>query len=297
MSNSSYALDIASTWVDNFAKALASGEISNVLSCILPDGWLRDILVFTWANRSLHGHEKISAYLNSDGNNKVISAKISNIALDTREFLTPEYASVAGTVTSGFLFSISVGTGRGYVHLLPDAQGVWKALSVIMMLDELYGHPEEGPELGVYGEHTLAWEEVDKKRKEDIEADPHVLISTSVWCMLCIGVLMTNLLKVGAGQSGLTVAARFRQMNLPTLVVESNPRVGDNWRARYPTLTLHTPRSHFNRGLSVFLHLPATYDAQFCISNIRPIGRYTRRVTRSRIGWNTMLSIRTCTCG
>ncbi|KAK0238271.1 FAD/NAD-P-binding domain-containing protein [Armillaria nabsnona] len=227
MSNSSYALDITSTWVDNFAKALASGEISNVLSCILPDGWLRDILVFTWAHRSLHGHEKISAYLNSDSNNKVISAKISNISLDTREFLTPEYESVAGTVTSGFLFSTSVGTGCGYVHLLPDAQGVWKALSVLMMLDELYGHPEDGPELGVYGEHTLAWEEVVKKRREDIEADPHVLI-------------------IGAGQTGLTVAARFRQMNLPTLVVESNPRVGDNWRTRYPTLTLHTPRSHFN---------------------------------------------------
>ncbi|KAK0482195.1 hypothetical protein IW261DRAFT_1417804 [Armillaria novae-zelandiae] len=129
MSKPSYALDIASTWVDNFAKALASGEIRQ---------------------------------------------------------------------------------RRGYVHLLPDAQGVWKALSVFMMLDELYGHPEDGPELGLYGEHTLAWEEL-------------VLV-----------------------KAGLTLAARFRQMGLPTLVVESNQRVGDNWRARYPTLTLHTPRSHYN---------------------------------------------------
>ncbi|KAK0454074.1 FAD/NAD-P-binding domain-containing protein [Desarmillaria tabescens] len=226
MSTSACASDIASNWIDDFSKALASGETCNVLSCILPDGWLRDILVFTWANRSLQGHEKISSYLNSDGNNRVVSAKISNVALETKEFLTPEYASATGSVASGFTFSTSVGTGCGYVHLFPDAQGVWKALSVLMMLDELYGHPEDGPELGVYGEHTLAWEDVHKKRRESVEANPHVLI-------------------IGAGQTGLTIAARFRQMNLPTLVIESNPHVGDNWRARYPTLTLHTPRTHF----------------------------------------------------
>lgn len=33
-------------------------------------------------------------------------------------------------------------------------------------------------------------------------------------------------------------------MNIPTLVIEANARVGDNWRKRYPTLTLHTIRAH-----------------------------------------------------
>lgn len=56
--------------------------------------------------------------------------------------------------------------------------------------------------------------------------------------------MITPWMIVGAGQTGLNIAARFQQMNIPTLVVETNNRVGDSWRKRYPTLSLHTPRSH-----------------------------------------------------
>lgn len=33
-------------------------------------------------------------------------------------------------------------------------------------------------------------------------------------------------------------------MNIRAIVVEQNAKVGDNWRKRYPTLALHTPRTH-----------------------------------------------------
>lgn len=49
---------------------------------------------------------------------------------------------------------------------------------------------------------------------------------------------------VGAGQTGLCVAARFKQMGISALAIERNARVGDNWRKRYPTLALHTPKMH-----------------------------------------------------
>jgi len=48
---------------------------------------------------------------------------------------------------------------------------------------------------------------------------------------------------VGSGHIGLQVAARFKQMDIPAIVIEKNDRVGDNWRHRYPTLTLHTVRN------------------------------------------------------
>lgn len=66
---------------------------------------------------------------------------------------------------------------------------------------------------------------------------------------------MRELIKraVGAAQTGLQVAARFKQMGLRSLVIERNPRIGDNWRKRYPTLTLHTPRTHHACWLSFFL--------------------------------------------
>ena len=53
---------------------------------------------------------------------------------------------------------------------------------------------------------------------------------------------------VGAGQSGLNVGARFRQMNIPTLIIEKDDVVGDVWRKRYPSLTLHTPNTHHTCG-------------------------------------------------
>jgi hypothetical protein len=38
---------------------------------------------------------------------------------------------------------------------------------------------------------------------------------------------------VGAGQSGLNVAGRLKALGVSYLVIDKNPRVGDNWRLRY----------------------------------------------------------------
>ena len=53
--------------------------------------------------------------------------------------------------------------------------------------------------------------------------------------------------EVGGGQTGLQVAARFKQMNIPALVIERTPRIGDVWRQRYRSLTLHTVRKQHSR--------------------------------------------------
>ena len=44
---------------------------------------------------------------------------------------------------------------------------------------------------------------------------------------------------IGAGQGGLTLAARLKQLRVKTLVIDRNRRVGDNWRKRYRQLVLH----------------------------------------------------------
>jgi cation diffusion facilitator CzcD-associated flavoprotein CzcO len=38
---------------------------------------------------------------------------------------------------------------------------------------------------------------------------------------------------VGAGHNGLATAAQLKSMGLDALVVDSQKRVGDNWRLRY----------------------------------------------------------------
>ena len=44
---------------------------------------------------------------------------------------------------------------------------------------------------------------------------------------------------IGAGQGGLSLAARLKQLGVPALVIDQNRRIGDNWRNRYHQLVLH----------------------------------------------------------
>ena len=48
-----------------------------------------------------------------------------------------------------------------------------------------------------------------------------------------------TVLVVGGGQSGLSIAARLKQLQVDTLIVDREARIGDNWRKRYHALTLH----------------------------------------------------------
>ncbi|KAI3605508.1 flavin-binding monooxygenase-like protein [Moniliophthora roreri] len=64
------------------------------------------------------------------------------------------------------------------------------------------------------------WEAVRKRQIEFSDRDPDVLV-------------------IGGGQTGLEIAARFKHLDVPALVIEKNPRIGDNWRNRYDSLALH----------------------------------------------------------
>ncbi|KAL0581089.1 hypothetical protein V5O48_000983 [Marasmius crinis-equi] len=211
-------------WLDDFGAHLASGNVDGVVSCFRDDGWLRDILIFTWDSRSLRGAAKITAYLRDS----LKPNAFSNFRVDDRPFLAPEKGTFTphlSGVASGFTFDTPSAHGRGHVRLVEGESGEWKALTVFMCMEDLKGHEERGYENGMWGAHTLAWGDVKSERAKTVEKDPYVLI-------------------VGGGQTGLMVAARFRQMQIPTLLIEKHARIGDNWRERYPTLSLHTIKNH-----------------------------------------------------
>jgi len=46
---------------------------------------------------------------------------------------------------------------------------------------------------------------------------------------------------VGGGQAGIGLAARLRQLSVPTIVIDKRARPGDQWRSRYKSLCLHDP--------------------------------------------------------
>lgn len=51
-----------------------------------------------------------------------------------------------------------------------------------------------------------------------------------------------HVLVIGAGQAGLAAGYHLRAAGVPFQIVDSHHRVGDNWRTRYDSLTLFTPR-------------------------------------------------------
>ncbi|EJC98982.1 dimethylaniline monooxygenase [Fomitiporia mediterranea MF3/22] len=220
-------LQFASSWISAFGEAISQANIDAVLNCLDPSCWFRDLLVFNPSLETRHGHDAIRAHLQP----VLGQAKVLNVVLDTNPHGRPQEAHFGPEtpiITTAFDFETPRALGKGFTRLYYPKNGETpKALAVMMMVNDWKGHEEAGNESGVYDGHNLSWGEVYRQRREEVENDPQVVV-------------------VGGAQSGLQVAARFRQMGIRTLVIEQTARVGDVWRNRYPTLALHTPRSHHN---------------------------------------------------
>ncbi|KAH9853604.1 FAD/NAD-P-binding domain-containing protein [Lenzites betulinus] len=219
---------IASEWIATFSAAVESGDSRRVAETFLSIGWLRDVLVFTWDIRGLEGREKIASYLV----NTLAPSGLSDYKIDESPFLAPSTFSVplqeADGVEVAFTFECAHGHGRAYARLVPDEDGAYRAMTLMTELRDLPGHEEQeilplrDDTTGIPGRDM---QEDFAEWMKGVEAKPYVLI-------------------VGGGQTALQIAARFKQMNISTLVVERHARIGDSWRRRYPSLTLHTIRRH-----------------------------------------------------
>lgn len=171
---------IADTWLSSFATSVGSGDVKAISESFLPNGYLRDVLVFSKDTRSLCGHNAISDYLSS----RLSTASLSGITLDQRANLAPETFSVSPTVTgvaTAFTFRTKIGYGRGYARLLPDEQSrIWKALTVYTELVDIMGHEEVGFQRNLTDGRPIAEAEFKAQIRADIEADPYVLIGMSL---------------------------------------------------------------------------------------------------------------------
>ncbi|KAF2844808.1 FAD/NAD(P)-binding domain-containing protein [Plenodomus tracheiphilus IPT5] len=185
----------------------------------------RDHLALTWNLRTVKGRSSIEQYLASA---KVLLTKI---AVDESSAVrTPKFGPIDGWgdvngINFFITFETDVGRGEGVVTLAED-HGIWKIFTLYTLLKELKGYEEpvghRRPRGVKHGgdPDRKNWDERREEEKQGI--DPTVLI-------------------LGAGQGGLTVAARLKMLNVPALMIDSNDRVGDNWRKRYRQLVLHDP--------------------------------------------------------
>jgi hypothetical protein len=236
------AVKVATNWFASFADKLSSGDVDGVTSLLIQSSYdsalpetadqvsvyWRDVLALTWDFRTFEGTARIRKFLSD----RLRGAQISNLQLKTTNddqglapFFTQPFPDVAW-IMGMFTFETSIGLASGIFRLVPtldkSQQLEWKAHCVFTNLEELKGFPEMAGPLRSYNLDSGQWESLREKEKRFEDTDPTVLI-------------------IGGGQSGLAVAANLKMLGVPTLVVEKNDRVGDNWRNRYDALCLHDP--------------------------------------------------------
>jgi putative flavoprotein involved in K+ transport len=190
-----------------------------------PDSYWRDVLALSWNIQTLNGRDAILKALPPLARNMAPSGFA--IAPDRA---APRKVMRAGTnaIEAIFKFETKVGRGSGIIRLIPDEDdgNRLKAWTLLTELGELKGFEEQlgvnRPRGNAYSRDFRGpnWLDLRKASAAYADHDPTVLV-------------------IGGGQSGLSIAARLKQLNVDTLIVDREKRIGDNWRKRYHALTLH----------------------------------------------------------
>lgn len=214
-----------SAWLTTFGRAVCEGDQDRIGAGFAPDGYWRDILSLTGRYRTLSGVDEIKRALGSD----LLRMNPRNFRVASRRVAPRIARRSARTVLEGYFdFDTDVGRGTGFVRLLVrgaelEERPVWILLTTLQELDGFPEQVDENRPTGAEYSHTFAgtnWLDHRIYAQAYEDRDPEVLV-------------------VGAGQAGLVLAARLGQFGVDTLLVEKTPRVGDVWRNRYHSLTLH----------------------------------------------------------
>jgi len=221
-------INVAAEWLEKFQNVISPSpdgdvDVDKILTLFQPDAFWRDILSLTWDFRTFFGTAQIKAFLQDRIADPSIRDKtrLNNLKLETAS-VGKNWEDIEWIEA---LFTFSVGTwggGDGVFRLVWAPEGVWKAYTIYTNLQSLTEHPEKVGALRNPLPNHGKWTEQRQKEIEFEGVEPYVLV-------------------VGGGQSGLDLGARLRFLDIPTLIVEKNPRVGDQWRNRYQALCLHDP--------------------------------------------------------
>ncbi|MBR1193906.1 NAD(P)/FAD-dependent oxidoreductase [Bradyrhizobium sp. AUGA SZCCT0160] len=213
----------ADNWLAQFEEALAKSDRGLLKTLFHADSHWRDVLALSWNIQTVNGADAILKELSVHAP----AAGPVGFTVDPNR-AAPRKVMRAGTnaIEAIFKFETRVGRGSGIIRLIPDADNVLKAWTLLTELGELKGFEEQigvaRPRGNAYSRDFRGpnWLDLRKASAGYAEHDPTVLV-------------------IGGGQSGLSIAARLKQLNVDTLIVDREKRIGDNWRKRYHALTLH----------------------------------------------------------
>ena len=209
---------VAAEWFQSFSASVEAGDVDRIIGLFVLDSYWRDILALTWDFRTFEGASRIRKFLAD----RLPSVHVKSLKLDFESVELQQLYPDLAWIQAKFGFETEVGLASGIVRLVPTTNGEWKGHCVFTNLEDLKGFPEK---IGILRNHQPNHGQWVEQRNRDAlfeDKDPVVLIC-------------------GAGQSGLGLAARLKCLDIPTLVIEKNERIGDNWRNRYEALCLHDP--------------------------------------------------------
>ncbi|KAG5982192.1 hypothetical protein E4U55_002210 [Claviceps digitariae] len=219
--------------VDRLNSSLGDTSFMSTTSLFANAGYWRDHLMLSWNFRTVQGPSQIADFLQACAKSRD-GFRLQKFAIDDRSpSRQPATAPLDGTGKvvgiHAFLRVETVrGQGEGFIRLAHE-NGEWKIFAIYTSLRALKGFEESTffnrPQGVLHGGQPGRMNWAARRRlaqNYDDGSEPEVLI-------------------VGAGQAGLTAAARLKALGINSLIIDRNERVGDNWRNRYDQLVLHDP--------------------------------------------------------
>jgi cation diffusion facilitator CzcD-associated flavoprotein CzcO len=227
-------------WLNSFETAINSADRGAVAALFQRDSHWRDLLALSWNIETVSGPAAIAESM--CGHAASMAPHSFRIDFNAAQPRTTMRGGQDDVLEAVFTFATKIGPCEGVVRFLADSVGAdtagtdtCKAWTIMTSLAEMTGFEESINNARPTGHaNSRDFSGPNWLDRRNISAtyedrDPDVLV-------------------VGGGQAGLSIAARLTQLGIDTLVVDQEERIGDNWRKRYHSLVLHN-QVHVN-------HLP-----------------------------------------
>ena len=215
-------------WMRAFDLALTQGDDRALAALFLADSHWRNLLGISWQLVTVSGRETLCNELGR----RAAEVHATDFRVNAAA-LAPRRATVAGrdVIEAVISFETVDGPGIGALRLVcapgaaPQAWTISTSADFDLVCearskrDGLTSHARDfaGPD----------WLTLRQAEIGFADREPEVLV-------------------IGGGHAGISAAVELKRIGLDALVIDSNARVGDNWRLRYHGLKLHnkTPVNH-----------------------------------------------------
>jgi putative flavoprotein involved in K+ transport len=207
--------NVVDQWVVAFAAALDRRDIDEAIDLFEPEGYWRDLAAFTWNVYTAEGRLAIRAMLTDCLDAAAPSSWMVSQLLESSDGL---YQAILTFETSVARCSavLQLRDGRCWTFMT--------AMSELKGFEEAVGARRPNGAPLRYERGRCNWKSERDKEKARLGT------TTQPYCVI-----------VGAGQAGLSLGARLKQLNVPTLIIDRLDRPSDTWRQRYAALSLHSP--------------------------------------------------------